>query len=194
MGLKLTRALWIAATLLAATVLSTAAEATTYDVSFSLSTFPGDAAFGSGTGTFENTVKHPDFFKSSDLSVSITETGTDDDTDTFNFKSAVATFSKAGNLTSLTGFDAITGDSVTLAFLGGLFIDSDYCTTDGNSCGRNKGPRDTAFQISSAIVTNPNLSSTPLPATWPMMAIGLFGLGLVAHRTAGKKSARYAIA
>jgi hypothetical protein len=196
MGLKLTRTIPLAAALLGAVIFSTAASATTtYDVSFSLSTVPGNTLFGSGFGDFENSVNHPNIFTSDDLSVSITETGIDADTDTFDFKSAFATFSNTGKLTSLTGFDAVTGDAVTFGFLGGLFVDADYCTTDGDTCGRrDKGPRDTLFAISDAIVTNPNLSSTPLPASWPMMLFGLLGLGLVAHRSASKKSVPCAIA
>jgi hypothetical protein len=196
MGLKLTHKLSLGAAFLAAALFSTAANATTYDVSFSLSAIPGNTLVGSGFGVFENSVNHPNIFSSDDLSVSITETGKDGDTDTFDFTNAFATFNNAGKLTSLTGFDSITGgDSVTLGFLGGLFADADYCTTDGNSCGRrDKGPHDTLFAISGAVATNAGLTSTPLPTTWPMMLFGLLGLGLVAHRRASKKSASCAVA
>ena len=201
MGLNFTRALPVAAALLGAAIFSPAANAATvtYDVNFSLTTLFGGTIIGSGSGDFTNSSKFPKIFSSDDLSITFDEGGKDDDTDTFDFKSAVATFKTIGpltELTSLTGFDAITGDSITLAFLGGLFVDADYCTTDGNKCNReDDGPHDTVFKISDALVANPNLSSaTPLPTTWPMMLFGLIGFGLVACRGMKKQATPHPIA
>jgi hypothetical protein len=175
------RALPVVAALFGAAIFSPAANATSYDVNFSLTTFPGGAPFGSGMGTFENSGGFPNIFTSDDLEITIT-----DDADTFDFTSAIATFSSGGSLKSLTGFvdGGLGGDSITLGFLGGLFVDADYCTT-----------RDTLFQISEALVKPPGADlAAPLPATWPMMLFGLIGVGLVAYRGGKNKTQRYATA
>lgn len=175
MVLKLARAL-LAVAALSAVSFSTAANATTYDVSFDVTNLFGPTPTGSG-GYFDvpdlNAGMHT--LTNDDLSITVDKT-------TFMFPHAFATFNNSGKLVDLVGSDAIgglKGDSVTLF---GIFGDIFGLFTDDSG----RKPIVTAFEITDISEVDPP-SSTSLPSTWVMMLFGLIGLGFIAYRGGEKE-------
>lgn len=173
MGWKPARALLTVAAL-SAVSFSTAANATTYDVSFKVTSLFGNTPLGTGYFDVPNLNAGMDTLTNDDLSITV-------DSTTFFFPHAVATFNNSGELVDLVGLDVMGGPKGNSVALGGIFGGIFGLFTD------NIGKRSivTAFEITDVSAIDP----TPLPPTWVIMLFGLIGPGFVAYR-GGKKETR----
>jgi hypothetical protein len=158
MRLTIVRAL-LAAAVSTAMIYSTTASATTYNLT--LDSILGGKVDGTGTLVIGNSGQV------TELEITIDLPG--NKTAEFDFKNATAQFNK-GTLVDLLGIDLIPGgDSLSLAFLGGVFFDS-------------KNPRDNeVVRIFATLDSSDPPMATPLPTTWSMMLMGLFGVGALAY-------------
>jgi hypothetical protein len=160
MRLTIVRAL-LAAAFSTAMIYSTTASATTYDLT--LDSILGGKVDGTGTLVVDNSGKV------TELEITLDLPGKMSPEVTFDFSKATAIFNKSGKLVDLIGFDLSSGDSLSLAFLGGIFFDS-------------KNPRDNAVEeIFATLDSRDPPNPTPLPTTWSMMLMGLIGLGALAY-------------